>query len=294
MSMPDPRTSDSQRVLKAGGMLPRRGFLRPARGGRPEMSVVQRVVARAMRRSSVWSAMLLILLVAIFGAITPSNFLSQASWAAIALTASTTLLLAFGEVFVIIGGGIDISLAGNIGLTGIAGSLVMGHFAENGKSAAAAILIGLLVMIAIGTGIGMINGLVVTRMKVNPFVATLAMSSVALGAAELLNAGADVNNVPLSILKVGNRSVLHGWLPIPMLIALGFGVLAAIALHKTRFGGWTYLIGSNNAASGVLEFRSRGIWSSCTWLAAHSLLLRRSSSSRDWDSEHQGQVLEMS
>jgi ribose transport system permease protein len=202
-----------------------------------------------MYRPNLWSASILAIIVIAFAVITPSKFLSQAAWVAIALTASTTLLLAFGEVFVIIGGGIDISLAGNIGLTGIAGSLAMGHFAGQGMSSAYAILIGLLLMIAIGTTVGIVNGLVVTRLNVNPFVATLAMSSVALGAAELLNDGADVNDVPISILKVGSGTVLGGWLPIPMLVAIGFGIVAAIALHKTRFGVWTYLIGSNGAAS---------------------------------------------
>jgi ribose transport system permease protein len=218
-------------------------------GGSSQLSPTRRVIGRAMHRSSLWSALVLALIVIAFAVITPSKFLTQAAWVAIALTASTTLLLAFGEVFVIIGGGIDISLAGNIGLTGIAGSLAMGHFASHGMSSAYAILIGLVLMIAIGTAIGFVNGLVVTRLNVNPFVATLAMSSVALGAGELLNNGADVNDVPLSILKVGSNTVLGGWLPIPMLVAIGFGIVAAIALHKTRFGGWTYLIGSNAAAS---------------------------------------------
>jgi ribose transport system permease protein len=227
----------------ASGLLPSR------RGGPNEMSAAQRVAVRAMRRSSLWSVLILALIVVVFAVIAPSKFLTQAAWVAIALTASTTLLLAFGEVFVIIGGGIDISLAGNIGLTGIAGSLAMGHFAGHGVSSANAILIGLLLMIVLGTAIGLINGLVVTRLNVNPFVATLAMSSVALGLGELLNNGADVNDVPLSILKVGSDTVLNGWLPIPMLIAIAFGIVAAIALHKTRFGVWTYLIGSNSAAS---------------------------------------------
>ena len=65
----------------------------------------------------------------------------QAAWAAIALTASVTLILAFGEVFVIIGGGLDISYAGVIGLTGIAGGMVMGHFGDQKMNPSSAILI---------------------------------------------------------------------------------------------------------------------------------------------------------
>lgn len=201
-----------------------------------------------MRRPSLWSACVLVLLIIAFS-LASSNFVSQDAWLAIALTASTTLLLAFGEVFVIIGGGIDISFAGTIGVTGIAGGLTMGHFGDQGVNATAAILLGLVVMIAIGLFIGLVNGLVVTKLKVNPFIATLAMSSAALGAGELINSGADVNNVPAAILNIGDTNVFWGWVPLPMLIAAVLGIIAAALLHGTRFGRWTYLIGSNMAAS---------------------------------------------
>jgi ribose transport system permease protein len=224
---------------------PSGGILRSLALGIPR---VRRTAANVMRRPSLWSAFVLILLIIAFS-VASSNFISQAAWLAIALTASTTLLLAFGEVFVIIGGGIDISFAGVIGVTGIAGGLTMGHFADRGVSPTIAILLGLVVMLAIGTFIGLVNGLVVTRLKVNPFIATLAMSSAALGTGELINSGADVNNVPAAILNIGDTNVLGGWIPLPMLIAAAIGVLAAALLHLTRFGRWTYLIGSNMAAS---------------------------------------------
>jgi ribose transport system permease protein len=209
---------------------------------------VQALATTVIRRPNLWSASVLVLLVIFFSFASP-HFFTQAAWAAIALTASVTLILAFGEVFVIIGGGLDISYAGVIGLTGIAGGMVMGHFGDQKMNPSLAILFGFLVMVAIGTLVGLINGLVVTRLRVNPFIATLAMSSAALGVGELLNKGADVNNIPSSIITIGNDVILEGWLPVPMLIAAGFGIAAAIVLHKTRFGAWTYLIGSNIAAS---------------------------------------------
>ena len=250
--MPNPDTSTGQTASTSDVLPddtsphgPPSGNARPLSLGIPR---ARRVAAGLMRKPSLWSASVLVLLLIAFS-IASSTFVSQAAWLAIALTASTTLLLAFGEVFVIIGGGIDISFAGNISVTGIAGGLVMGHFADRGVSATIAILLGLLVMLTIGVFIGLVNGLVVTRLKVNPFIATLAMSSAALGAGELINSGADVNNVPAAILNIGDTNLLGGWIPLPMLIAAVIGVLAAALLHMTRFGRWTYLIGSNMAAS---------------------------------------------
>jgi ribose transport system permease protein len=200
-----------------------------------------------VNKPSLWSSTLLVLLVIVFSLIS-SNFFSQASWVAIALTVSATLILAFGEVFVIIVGGIDISYAGNICVCSVAGGLVMGHYAGHGMNSTLAILIGLVVMLAIGLFIGLINGIVIARLGVNAFIATFAMSTAALGAGELLNNGADVDTIPSSILNFGNNTILGGWVPIPIIVTIVVGIIAAVVLHRLKFGRWTYLIGSNQAA----------------------------------------------
>ncbi|HTI01764.1 MAG TPA: ABC transporter permease [Acidisoma sp.] len=196
--------------------------------------------------------MLLLGLVIIVGAFEILNvgFLSADNVSSILQDSTETILLAFGETLVIITGGIDISVGATLGLSGILGSLVLVNVNQGGAGLGAfpSLLLGVLAALAVGFVIGLANGLMVTKAKVTPFIATLAMLGVATGLTFVLTNGVDVSGMSPSIATWGNH-VFLGILTLPILVTAILGILVGLFLHCARFGRWTFAIGSNARAA---------------------------------------------
>jgi ribose transport system permease protein len=111
-----------------------------------------------------------------------------------------------------------------------------------------AIPVGIVAGILTGLACGAINGVLIAKLKMNPFVITLGTFGIFIGVAQLLTGGTNVPYVPGAIQQIGTRELL-GFLPVPIVVSLIVVVLAAVALSRTRFGRYTYAIGSNRAAA---------------------------------------------
>ncbi|WP_406293353.1 ABC transporter permease [Embleya sp. NBC_00888] len=201
------------------------------------------------RAGSLWTLGVLLLIVAVFCVVVP-NFHSKAAWVATALAATEVLLLSLGQAFVVVGRGIDLSVGATVGLSGIVSGWSMSRMLGGTDWSQPVILgVGALVAIGVGTGVGLVNGIVVTRLHITPLIATLGMMGAATGATELVNDGQDISDLPPDIFRIGNTALLDGWLPIPVLIVAVVAVGAGVLLHRTRFGRHSYGIGSNPEAS---------------------------------------------
>jgi ribose transport system permease protein len=195
--------------------------------------------------STVWIFAILILIVVGFTAYEPNAFPTVANFRNIATDASVLLILAVGETYVIITAGIDLSVGSVLLFGGVVSAKVM---ASIGGDSTGVILVGLVVAMAGGLGWGLFNGLVITKMKVPPLIVTLGSLGMALGAALLLTGGVDVRSVPNSlVLTVGIGRVAG--IPYLVLIAGGVAIVFGLILWITRFGRWTYGIGSNAEAA---------------------------------------------
>ena len=145
----------------------------------------------------------LVLLIILFAAAAP-GFLTALSLTNILASTSVFLLLSLGETFVMISGGIDISVGSMLGLGGVAGALYMSnnYHGGNGFSAAAGsagsvlLIVGTLISLAVGLGGGLLNGGLVAYLKINPLIVTLATYGAFLGFADLLSNGVPVVNLP--------------------------------------------------------------------------------------------------
>jgi ribose transport system permease protein len=114
-------------------------------------------------------------------------------------------------------------------------------------------------MAGVATGLlcGVVNGMLITRLRVPAFIVTLGMLGIALGLGQLLSGGTSVPNVPPAVQSaIGLRELValdvadqRVRITPPVVIAYGIAVIAAIVLNRTRFGRFTYAIGSNAAAS---------------------------------------------
>jgi ribose transport system permease protein len=117
--------------------------------------------------------------------------------------------------------------------------------------------VGLAAGVATGLICGVLNGVLITRLRMPSFIVTLGMLGIALGLGQLLSGGTSVPNVPPSVqTEIGLREIVgfdvagqHVRITPPVIIAYGIAVVAAIVLNRTRFGRYTYAIGSNAPAA---------------------------------------------
>lgn len=144
-------------------------------------------------------------------------------------------VMAVGVTFVILSGGIDLSVGSVMAVSGMiaAGSL------ENGAGVGAAILIAL----AVGIAAGLVNGVLVTAAGITPFVVTLGMMSIARGATLLYSQGYPISGFSDTFRFIGGGYILG--IPFPVIIFLGTVVIAWAVLTQTRLGRYTYAIGGN-------------------------------------------------
>jgi ribose transport system permease protein len=189
-----------------------------------------------------------LLAIMIFFAIDSPYFLTRANWLNTSSTGTEVLLLALGETFVICAGGIDLSVGAVLGFSGTGGAWVMAHwFAGAHGSAIPAVTVGFLAAIAAGGAFGLVNGLLVARAGIPPFVVTLGTLGIATGLGYLLNNGQEISAIPSSVATFGNTN-MGGWIPVPVLITAVITIWCGLLLARTRFGAYTLSIGDSREA----------------------------------------------
>ncbi len=194
-------------------------------------------------------------LIGYFWLSTPSGtFLTWGNLEQIALNTSEVILLAIGETFVIVTAGIDLSIGGILFFAGVAGGEVMlnlsGTSAQtlNGQypHAGVGITVGILVCAAAGTAWGLINGLLITRLRLPPFIVTLGTFGMTFGFGDLIDGGSYLPApVPPSLSShFGSGKILGLYAPI--YVAIFLLIVAHVVFRYTRFGRYTAAIGSND------------------------------------------------
>jgi ribose transport system permease protein len=175
-------------------------------------------------------------------------FFSGRAFANILQDWAPVMLLAIGQTYVIITGGIDLSVGSTLGLSGVSGALAIRGLNDAGVSPALAIATGVLIAIAVGVTVGIINGLLVTRVRLAPFIATLATMGAGAGMTLVLTRGVQIAGGPREVIDIGNAKWLGVFTP-PVIVVVVVLVLTWLVLNYTRFGRWTYAIGSNDFAA---------------------------------------------
>jgi ribose transport system permease protein len=213
------------------------------------------------RLSGSFTLLILAAVLLVFSVLNGSRFFNLANFQNIAIDAAQLLLLTVGVTFVIITAGIDLSVGSVLILSAVVAAKVMvwlsGPVAESQPNQEIGIPLGLAAGVLTGLACGLVNGLLITRLKMPSFIVTLGTLGIALGLAQLLSKGVNVPNVPLAVQQqIGLRELVafdvgdqRVRLTPPVLIAALVSVLAAIALNRTRFGRYTYAVGSNAAAA---------------------------------------------
>lgn len=194
------------------------------------------------------SMVLVLLLVIGYFSYESARFATAANLRTILIAAAPFALVALGQTLVILTGGIDLSVGSIIAVSAMTGAkIVVGHPERLWLAVAAAVGVGLLA--------GLINGLIISRLNVAPFVATLGMLTAASGFAYVIGNGAPINGLPPEYGKIANTEILGLQAPVIVMI-LGFVVLAAV-MKRTAFGLRIYAVGGNRTAAEVAGVNTR-------------------------------------
>jgi ribose/xylose/arabinose/galactoside ABC-type transport system permease subunit len=172
------------------------------------------------------------------------------------------LALVIGQMFVLIVGGIDLSQTSIMAVTSVLGAMIMATrfdpakfehnplwevvFSEQGGLLAGsglAVPAAVLVIILVGVGIGLLNGLAVAKLKMPPFMVTLVAMSFFSGLAIYLTQSENIMYLPDSFVAIGKGSI--GPIPIALLIVVLLAAVAFVVLDLSMLGRWFYAVGQN-------------------------------------------------
>jgi ribose transport system permease protein len=216
-----------------------------------------------LKNQAVW--LMLVAIVVIF-MVCIENFASSYNFITILRQVSNIGILSVGMTFVLIAGGIDLSIGSVLPLVGVSAALMM---TKGGMPPALAFSIGA----SIGIGVGLFNGLIITYTRMPPLIMTLGVGYICRGLAFIAT-----NGYPVYELPAGARILGQGYLfkVIPVCVVIMIGVIAfgAIILNQTQLGRQFYALGGNEEAarlSGINVKRIRVIaYVFCGFLAGIS------------------------
>ncbi len=218
-------------------------------------------------------ALLFLSLEIIYFSIAGTGYFSLLNFQNILVASTTVMLLGIGETFVIITGGIDLSVGFVMGFTGVICAKIMVTLQAAGISQVVSIPVAIVIALALGLIPGLVNGLLIAKLKVPPFIATFGMYGIAYGVAEIISGNVPVHNLPPAVGFIGNGYFLYylpgklsffrvpsdltreeltqvtGIIPNVFVISILVILVFAFILSRTRFGQHTYAIGGNAEAS---------------------------------------------
>jgi len=213
----------------------------------PEEAEPRAALAGLAAATSTWIFLVLVVIIAVFSVLEFDSFASVFNLRNIMIDASSLLIIAVGMTFVIITSGIDLSVGSVLVFSQVVAALVMREMGAEGMDV---ILAGLASGLVAGVAWGLFNGLLIAKTRIPALIVTLGTLGMAQGAALLLSGGINVRGaVPPELVRTVGLGRLFGQIPYLVLIAAGVTIVGGVILHLTRFGRYTYAIGSNDEAS---------------------------------------------
>ena len=181
----------------------------------------------------------LLALVTLFGVLHPDVFFQPRNLTNILAAVAILGLVASAQTIIIVSGGIDVSVGSNVGMSAVTAAIAMTWLDSAGA--------GILAALAVGTLGGLVNGLLVTKGRVNPIIATLATLAIFQGIAFIITNGRAIGVLNTSFNWIGSGRVVG--MPVPVLVFLAIALLLIIFMRYTDIGRNIYAIGGNpNAA----------------------------------------------
>lgn len=205
----------------------------------------QSLFKRITSLQSVWILGVLVVIVAFFSVIAGERFFSSSNFSLISQNVAVWAVLGVGMTFIIITSGIDLSIGSVLVFSSVVAAQVMQSIGGDGWGTAS---IGILAALVTGVLWGLLNGVLVAKAKIPPLIVTLGTLSIALGLAQVITGGIDIRSVPEAMTDFNTYVKILGIPTLPF-VALVVVIIGGIVLHKTKFGRYTYAVGSNEEAA---------------------------------------------
>jgi ribose transport system permease protein len=180
---------------------------------------------------------LILLLVGL--AIATPHFLTETNLSSVVRQTAVINIMALGMTLIIISGGIDLSVGAILAMAGLLGTMAM----EKGQP----IIVGVLVGLAVGALCGLLNGTLITRLGIAPFIVTLGTLGIFRGVTLIISNGLPVHQIPQGFSFLGEGNLLG--VPFVLWILLLSAVAMHVLLEHTKLGRYSFSIGSNEHAS---------------------------------------------
>jgi len=197
----------------------------------------------AMAPGAVYALILLSLVFSVFTA----QFLTLPNLANVGIQASVLIIVALGMTLIILSEGIDLSLGTVLGLAGVVLALCVKH--ELG------LVVGILLAILVGVAFGAINGTLITRLGLPPFVVTLGSLGMAQGLSLILTKGRSIPGLGPRVQYFND-----GWIagiPVPVVLTAAAFLIVYVILYHTKFGTYVFALGGNEEALALAGVRTR-------------------------------------
>jgi len=167
------------------------------------------------------------------------NFFTSTNLSSVVRQTAVINIMALGMTMIIITGGIDLSVGAILAMGGVVGTMAM----EKGMSIPVGVLVGVLT----GLGCGLANGLMITQLRIQPFIVTLGTLGIFRGTTLIMTNGLPVHQVPDRFSYIGEGNLLG--VPFVLWVLVACAVITHILLEHTRLGRYTFAIGSNREAA---------------------------------------------
>jgi ribose transport system permease protein len=216
------------------------------------------LIATARGSSAFWIGMVVVIVAIAFAVLTPNHvFIKPSNLLNVGLNASQIMLLAVGMTFLIGAGQLDLSVGYSLILSSVLAARTMVALGGTTAQVAAgdypnlwlALAGGAVVAVLSGSLFGLLNGLLITRLRLNSFIVTLATSGIFFGVALILTSAANVPFLPNELQSYFGSHRLFSVLPLPLLVTLVICAALWLVMRTTRFGLRTLALGSSRESS---------------------------------------------
>ncbi|MGL5867494.1 ABC transporter permease, partial [Clostridium chrysemydis] len=180
----------------------------------------------------------LVLLCVIITFVTP-KFLSVANITNVFTQVSVNAIIAVGMTFVILTGGIDLSVGSTLAISGALSASIV--------KSTGSITLAILGASVCGIAIGLVNGILIAKGRLQAFIATLATMTIFRGATLVYTDGTPISKLPEAFLKIGNAKL--GFIPVPVIITIIIAIIGIFILSQTKFGRYLYALGGNEESA---------------------------------------------
>jgi ribose transport system permease protein len=213
-----------------------------------EKNEISSTLHRAIKSTPGAVFLVTLVLTLIVHIITGGNFYTVYNTSTYLRAASFIIIIGIAQTLVLLLGGIDLSVASIAGFSSMVFALAVTKSHLNPY-------FSIILALAVGFLLGAINGIIICKLKLTPFIVTLATSSVYTGIIYVKTRGVPLTGIPKCVTIIGQGTLFH-LIPFPALIAAAVAIIFGIILRFTQFGRHIYAVGGNERAARIVGIRS--------------------------------------